>query len=170
MDNPLARFPVVIGGLPDGRDVRLVEMPKHLAAYLGGQFAAMDPWLVYGISAQHLTSSFSTDEPGAPRIAILVGDAVAGVVVVQLKWLRGPYLRFFGVLGEFQSRGIGRMVLEWFEAGARAGDSGNAWVVVSEVNSRARAFYEANGFCHCADIDDLVVPEKLEVLLRKQLS
>ncbi len=170
MDSPLARFPVVIGRLPDGRDVRLVEIPRHLAAYLGGQFAAMDPWLVYGISAQHLTSSFASDEPGAPRIAILAGDALAGVVVVQLKWLRGPYLRFLGVLGAFQSCGIGRMVVDWFEAGARAEDAGNAWVVVSEVNARARAFYEANGFRHCADISDLVAPGKLEVLLRKQLS
>lgn len=170
MADVLFRFPVVIGRLADGREVRLVAMPKHHTAYLGGQFADMDPWLAYGISAQHLTSSFARDEPGAPRIAILAGDSLAGVVVVQLNWLRGPYLRFLGVLDDFQSCGIGRMVVDWFIAGARAGDAGNVWVVVSEVNCRARAFYEANGFRHCADINDLVVAGKLEVLMRKPLS
>ncbi len=75
----------------------------------------MDPWVSYPYPASGLAWYFSAVESGAPRLALMTNDQVAGVVGLRLNWLRGPYLQFLGILPAHQRHGAGGRVLGWLE-------------------------------------------------------
>lgn len=150
--------------------VMLADMTDDAAAPLGAAFAQIEPWSVYPMSADALTAYFATDEAGAPRYAIRVGDDLAGAIGLRLNWMRGPYLQVLGVLPEWQGKGIGRLVLTWFELAARSRGDRNLWVAVSDFNPGATRFYQRFGFERVADLADLIRDGKTEILLRKQIN
>lgn len=138
------------------------------AEMLGAAFAAMDPWKAYGFPAENLARFFAASEPDARRWAIRVDDRLAGAVVIRAPWLHGPYLQFLGLLPGDEGQGLGRLVLDWM---AREGQGRvrNLWLCVSEINGRARAFYEREGFERVALFDALVADGMDEILMRKKL-
>jgi len=145
-------------------------MSEESAEHLGAALAVIDPWAHYRYTGEALTKYFSTNEEDAPRFQILVGDALAGAICIRKNWLRGPYLQLLGVLPAFQKQGIGGAALSWFEAQARSSNAPNIWVVASEFNHRALAFYERFGFARAAMLDGLVSEGTAEILLRKRLT
>jgi diamine N-acetyltransferase len=151
-------------------NVRFREMTSAAAEKLGAAFAAIDPWARYAYTASMLTAYLGNDENDAPRFEIVVDNELAGSIGVRRNWLRGPYLQFLGILPAFQHRGIGSVALDWFEGEARAAQAQNLWVAASDFNARALAFYERRGFDRVATLEDFVVDNSAEILLRKRLT
>jgi diamine N-acetyltransferase len=156
-------------GASETPPVSLVAMTPEVAAQLGPAFADMDPWARLGFTANALTQYFANPEPGAPRYAVRVGDAIAGAAGFRTAWLRGPYLQFLGLLTPYQGQNVGPLVLAWFEGQARARGERNLWVAASDFNPAAIRFYERHGFRHAALFEDLIADGYNEILLRKRL-
>jgi ribosomal protein S18 acetylase RimI-like enzyme len=150
--------------------VSLHPMTASAAATCGQTFASIDPWVRYPISPGALIGYLSACESDAPRYALQVDGVLAGALGMRKSWLKGPYLQFFGVLPEFQRHGLGRMVLDWLEADARASGERNLWVAASSFNHVALHFYERQGYERVAVLDDLVCDGMTEILLRKRLT
>ncbi len=160
-------FYIAYGDLGGG--FSLVPLPTAEAALLGDAFAKMDPWVSYPYPASGLASYFSAVESGAPRLALVTNNQVAGVIGLRLNWLRGPYLQFLGILPAYQRHGAGSRVLGWLEEQARAAGDRNLWVCASDFNGAGLLFYERHGFSRVADLDGLVRDGRTELLLRKRL-
>ena len=150
--------------------VTFQPMTTQNAKRLGAALAEIDPWAYYGYTPEALTTYLAADEQDAPRWQILVDDVVAGAIVIRWNWLRGPYLQFLGILPAFQNSGVGKATLAWLEADARSHRVQNIWVVASEFNTTALAFYERFGFVRIATLDGLVSEGTAECLFRKRLT
>jgi diamine N-acetyltransferase len=146
------------------------DMTAKAAQELGTAFAEIDPWARYAYTAPALTAYLGTHEADAPRVEIVVDGDLAGAICVRRNWLRGPYLQFLGILPAFQHRGTGSLALDWFEGQARAAQAQNLWVAASDFNARALAFYTQRGFSRVARLEDLIVEDSAEILLRKRLN
>lgn len=144
-------------------------MTAESAMRLGEGLAAIDPWARYRYTPEALATFLSMREEQAPRSEILSEGALAGALCIRDNWLRGPYLQFLGVLPGFQNRGLGRAALAFFEDRARQQAARNIWVVASEFNHGALAFYERFGFVRIATLDGLAAEGIGEILLRKRL-
>ncbi|MEZ5857255.1 MAG: GNAT family N-acetyltransferase [Hyphomicrobiaceae bacterium] len=166
---PFHRGAYHIGTDRMGASLSLDALTPDEAAELGKSFAAMDPWLSYGLSAAALGAFFSRVEPDVVRYAIRRGGVLAGVVIVRTVWLHGPYLWFVGLLDAHQSCGTGANILAWLEGEARTAGARNLWLCVSEINTRARAVYEHKGFRLVGDLDGLTADHMTELLMRKRL-
>lgn len=149
--------------------VTLLPLPASQAEALGTAFAAIDPWASYAYPASAITSYLAGAEPSGVRLLLQVDGTVAGAVGLQPSWLRGPYIRFLGILPPFQRRGLGSAILAWIEAETRQQPERNLWVVASQINTDAIRFYERHGFDQAAVFDALVYDGRDEILLRKRL-
>ena len=138
------------------------------ADLLGAGLAAIDPWRRANFTDAALTGYLARRDPGGNRFAIHAEGALAGAVAIREPWLRGPYLEFLGLLPQAQGRGIGAAVMRWFEAQAPASAS-SLWVLCSDFNTGALAFYERHGFGQVAALDGLIGEGFNEILLRKRL-
>ena len=114
-------------------------------------------------------ASSRATEPGAPRLALLLDNALAGAAVVRPGWLRGPYLQFLAVVPGAQGRGIGSAFMAWMEREARDAKERNLWVAASEINTGAIRLYERQGFKQIATLDDLAWDGRAEIFMRKRL-
>jgi diamine N-acetyltransferase len=152
-----------------GMDAGLRGLPPGEPERLGPLFAAMEPWVSYHFRPEVLTTYLSGIERGAPRLAIMAGNDIAGAVCIRLNWLRGPYLQFLGVLPAYQNMHLGSAVLRWLDHEARSNGETNVWVCASDFNSGAIRFYERHGFSRTAALEGLLTPDITEVLMRKRL-
>jgi len=146
----------------------LEPMSEGAATTLGASFAAMEPWLGYGVSPHGLAAFLGGAEPGCAKFAIEMDGKLAGAVVVREPWLLGPYLQFLGLLPGWQGRGLGKALLDWMAAEAPP-NARHLWLCVTGSNARARAFYEREGFEHAARLADLVADGTDELLMRRRL-
>ncbi|MGO4683404.1 GNAT family N-acetyltransferase [Hyphomicrobium sp. 2TAF46] len=156
--------------LENAQAVTFQPMTVEAAESLGSAFAALDPWAHYAYTAATLATFLADAEPGTQRFQIMADQALAGAIVIQSKWFRGPYLQFLGVLPAFHRRGLGRSALGWFESAARADGARNLWVAASEFNVAAQTFYERHGFVRIATVDGLIAEGTAEILFRKRLA
>ena len=159
--------PIEIGAAANGAHVSLAPMTPDAAQILGAEFAKIDPWVRYPLSAAGLGAHLGAIEPGAPRYVLRLSDAPCGAVCLRLNWFGGPYLQFLGILPEMQGQRLGSSVLTWLDAAARAQEMRNVWVAASDFNTGAIRLYERHGFKHVALIESLVADGLNEVLLRK---
>ena len=163
-------LPISIGRLPGSEAfVTLDKMDGALAKKLALEVASMDPWARYPYPAEALVGYLEAYRPDAPRYVLRHADVIIGACGLQLAWLRGPYVQFLALLPAFQGKGYGRLVLDWVEACARDSECRNIWVLVSDFNERARAFYKSAGFRMVCDLPDLVRDGRTEILMRKRI-
>ena len=147
--DPFPDDPGLIGTSRDGTPVALAPMTHAAAECLGAGLAAIDPWARLNYSAEQVAAFLGRTEDGASRYQIVATEAIAGTIVVRNPWLVGPYLNILGLLPVFSGRGIGEVVLNWFEAEARRAEFRNIWLCVSSFNTEAQRFYLAHGFTMC---------------------
>lgn len=166
----VVRGPVDVAGVC--RTLHLTDMTSALAQDCASAFSAMPPWSTYGVSNEALAAFFSANEPNAPRFAICLEkapDTAMGVIGLRFNWLKGPYIQFLGLKPPYQNAGLGQALLDHVERYARAENANSVWVMVSEFNSRGRAFYERSGFRIAARFDDLIADGHAEIMMRKRL-
>ena len=146
----------------------LFPVEDDMAHEIGQVLATIDPWAHYDYPAYKLIDFLKWKDSSTRQYAIIYEDELAGTVAIRNPWLQGPYLQLLGLFPDYQSLGIGRQILHWLENEAR-GNSRNLWVVASEINTRAIAFYERHGYSKIALLDSLVKEEMNEILLRKRI-
>ncbi len=139
------------------------------AQAVAGMLAASEPWLSLNFSAAALAGYLLREDASLHRYAVSVDGHLVGVICVRYPWLRGPYIELLGVFPNYRGKGIGKQLLAWAEAEARA-VANNLWVVASSFNHQALNLYQSLGFCQIGPIPGLVTPEHDEILLRKCLS
>jgi ribosomal protein S18 acetylase RimI-like enzyme len=168
-----ARFasrPYDLGLTTDGRTLVLQPIAPDRASLLADEIVTFGPWVPahYAIDAHALAEALVVTGDGAVRYEIAVGGEPAGVVIVRVPWLGGPYLQLLAVLPAAQGQGIGARVLGWLEAEAR-GIYPNVWLCVSDFNVRAQSFYRRHGYEKQTTIEALLKPDIDEILMRKRL-
>jgi len=140
------------------------------AKYLGAEFAKIEPWVSLSFSAAALSDYLSRQDGATRRYVVSVDDnETVGAVVIQPRWLCGPYLELLGILPSFQQQGIGGDILRWMELEV-GGKTNNLWVVASAFNEKANDFYAQHGYEAIAVLDDLVRTGFDEILRRKRLD
>ncbi|MDD1650931.1 MAG: GNAT family N-acetyltransferase [Methylococcaceae bacterium] len=144
-------------------------LSEEEANHIGGQLAALDPWLTLGFSPSVLSGYLQRDDPALHRYAVSVDEALAGVICIRHPWLRGPYIELLGLADGFRGQGIGRALLDWVEREVHT-VANNVWVAASSFNERALAVYRGAGFEPVGVIEGLVREGRDEVLLRKRLG
>lgn len=146
-------------------------LPESELLALAHQIAAMEPWCRYPTyTVQQLARYLATGSARTPRLLIRDGSTPMGVAGLVHGWLRGPYVQTLAVLPAHQGRGVGAAVLGWLEGEARAAGERNLFVLASDFNTRALAFYERCGFARVVALEDLVADGFTEVLLRKRIA
>lgn len=166
---PYPDDPGPIGSTPQGCLVALGPMTADAAAIVGAGLAAIDPWARVGRTASAMQSFLAQVETGAKRYQIGYDGQLAGTLVVRDPWLHGPYLHLIGLLPPYPGKGIGGLVLQWFENEAR-GRYRNLWLCVSDFNTNARRLYERQGYTLAANLDGLVFDGMSECLMRKPIA
>lgn len=157
----------------DELSVQLVSMTGLHADTLGPALAHIPPWSCYNYDSQQLARYLATKEDGAPRFALCLAnqqDQPIGALGLRENWLRGPYIQFLGLDAAHHGQGIGTALLTLIETRAKKLEQQNLWVMASQINDRALSFYHRFGFQSVAEIPELVVPDKTEILLRKALT
>jgi ribosomal protein S18 acetylase RimI-like enzyme len=139
------------------------------ATNLSDALASMSPWKELGMEAVTLNAYLLKEDASLLKLSIRVSDCLAGVLMLRIPWLRGPYLELFCVLPKYQGSGIGRSALKHIMNRASK-KYPNIWVCASEFNDSALRFYEHQGFTRICVIDELVTPNHNEILLRRRLT
>lgn len=160
---PYSKSPIDLG------PASLAPFCEATARTLAEACGKIDPWVRMAYPVDGLSRFFLRPDPTAHRYALHVNQALAGGVVVRHPWLKGPYLEFLAILPDHQSNGVGGAILDWFENEV-AGTDRNIWVLVSDFNTRALAFYQRHGFEPVAPLPGVAVEGFTEILLRKQLG
>ena len=165
---PFSASAFELGADRPGRAIDLRAMSDAHSHGLAVAFAQMDPWKRLRQSAETIEGVLRAREPGARSYLIRVDQSPAGAIVVHAPWLLGAYLRFFGILPDYQGAAIGASVLHWLEQEAQDAYN-NLWVCTSAFNARAEGFYDAQGFSRVAVLENLIVEGEDEILLRKRI-
>jgi diamine N-acetyltransferase len=153
--------------LPPG--LTLEPMTQGHAAFLGPALAAIEPWSILNYPAAALTAFLTADDPALSRRVIRAGGETAGLIAIRHPWLQGPYLQLLALLPAFQGRGLGGVMLRWFE-GQATPQNRWLWLCYSSFNRRAGGFYARHGFDEVAGLTDLLVDGQTEVLMRKRIE
>jgi GNAT superfamily N-acetyltransferase len=139
--------------------------------------------LAAGLAHLDLMRRYGRDEPKLAADLVRAhgrGDglllAVEGGRPVGLAWFLpqgtlglGGYLKLMAVLPGAQSRGVGTRLLTAFEA-VLAGSSGHGFLLCSDFNASAQAFYERHGWTRVGAVPGLVLPGVAELIYWKRLA
>lgn len=136
--------------------------PKD-AEWIAPLLADRDPWRTLGYGTPVLAAYLTSADPSLTRLTVWIQDQRAGVVALRSPWLRGPFLELLAITQP--GRGLGTAVVTW---AAERWANGNLWTSASSFNTRARKFYQRQGFTEIAILPDLIKPGFDEVLMRRK--
>ncbi len=138
--------------------------------------------LAAGLAGLELMRRYGRDEPKLSadlEQALARGDGLllaveAGRPVGMAWFLRqgtfglGGYLKLMAILPSAQSRGVGGKLLAVFEA-RLAESAAIGFLLCSDFNTAAQAFYERHGWTRVGALPGLVLPEVAELIYWKRL-
>lgn len=81
----------------------------------------------------------------------------------------GGYLKLLGVQATTRGRGVGAALLDHVEWWAMEQGQRDLFLLVSDFNLAAQAFYQTHGYVQLGEIPDFVVPGITELIFRKCL-
>lgn len=82
----------------------------------------------------------------------------------------GGYLKLLGVAAAARGHGVGGALLDHVEWFAVQQGQRDLFLLVSDFNLAAQAFYQARGYARIGDIPDFVEPGITELIFRKRLA
>lgn len=139
-----------------------------LAALMAG-----DPlWQRYGVTEAGAARRLADGLAAGATIAVAVADgAVAGFIwyVARGAFNRSGYIMLIGVEPWARGRGVGRGLMEHAEA-ALFTEAGDVFLLVSDFNAAAQAFYRRLGYQQVGAIPDYVVPGVAELVFCKHTN
>lgn len=99
----------------------------------------------------------------------IVGDEIAGFLILRMDGAFSGYLQTAGVAPEWRGRGVGTKLVEFAEERIFR-DRPNVFMCVSSFNPDALRLYERLGYEVIGEIRDFIVKGHSEVLLRKTIA
>ncbi|MDR7419311.1 MAG: N-acetyltransferase [Armatimonadota bacterium] len=142
------------------------------------RLVAADPlWQRYGLTFARaratIRGALRRGSDGGARSAGQFAVARVDGRVAGFVWFRpegtfhhSGYIRWIGVAPTAQGQGVGRRLMAYAEAQIfRSGP--NVFLLVSDFNRRAQAFYRRQGYTRVGAIPDYVVPGITEYVFRK---
>ncbi len=78
----------------------------------------------------------------------------------------GAYLKLLAVVPQMQKQGIGALLLQAYEA-ACSDSAGGLFLLCSDFNTAAQAFYTAHGYRRAGTLPDFAVPGITEYIYHK---
>ena len=151
--------------------LRIVPITPDTLPACAALMAATPLWQRYGVSQRGAAATLlKALDDGGQCIVALEGAAVAGFVLYYPRgaFARSGYIRLIGVAPDRQSHGIGDELMAAAEAVIGA-VSGDVFLLVSDFNTRAQAFYRRRGYAQVAALPDYVIPGVSELLFWKRL-
>lgn len=135
------------------------------------QLMADDPlWLRYGVTKASAERRLSAGLAEAASIAVAEEDgAPAGFIwfVARGAFARSGYIMLLGVQPWARGRGVGRALLEYAETTLFA-QAPDIFLLVSDFNRAAQAFYRRLGYEQVGAIPGYVVDGVTELIFRKR--
>jgi len=128
---------------------------------------ASEPWITLGTGFQTLLDVMRN--PARERLVATIGEKLAGCVVVNMGAPLTGYIQTICVAADARSRGIGRLLMEHAESRIFR-DSPNVFLLVSDFNAPARAFYGKLGYRKVGELPDFLIAGRSELLMRKSLG
>jgi ribosomal-protein-alanine N-acetyltransferase len=123
-----------------------------------------EPWLTLGRGYQAgLAMLKKTDRE---RYVALVGDDIAGFIVINMAGALVGYVQTICVAPEYRNNGLGARLMTFAEERIFH-DTPNIFLLVSDFNPVARHFYQRLGYQVIGDIPDFLIGGHSEVLMRK---
>jgi ribosomal protein S18 acetylase RimI-like enzyme len=103
------------------------------------------------------------------QVAVGPDASLRGFVCLQRGALIGqPYVKLLCVAEATRGRGVGRALMAWAETQAfERWGARNLFLLVSDFNTAARAFYAHLGFAEVGRLPDYVIAGRDELILRK---
>jgi ribosomal protein S18 acetylase RimI-like enzyme len=106
------------------------------------------------------------NDPTREVFVAMIGDAVAGFVIVNLGGPLRGYVQTLGVLPEWRKQGIGAKLMAFAEERIFQ-EVPNVFLCVSSFNKEAQRFYARLGYEQVGELKDYVVRGHSEFLMRK---
>lgn len=152
-----------------GNALTLETITVARAETLAKQLSDILPWSKLALGEQSLLAHFKRDDPALSRFSIHLGEELIGAISVREPWLKGPYLELLGLLPCVQRQGLGTTLMRWFEH--QAPDSTRSlWLLCSDFNVDAFAFYQKQGYQKTCMIESLYEEGFDDFLMRKRLK
>lgn len=130
--------------------------------------SATDPWLTLGIKPEKIYESCQN-----PEHLVYIAqfqDKACGVVIIHPNGLAGsPYIKSIAVEKDDRSRGVGAALIRFAENQFQS-KSRYIFLCVSSFNSRARSFYENQGYSVIGEFKDYIIDGASEILMSKRLA
>ncbi len=129
--------------------------------------ADSEPWITLRVTLEQCRKA-CRDPEYLLYVAHWQGNP-CGAIVLQRSGLAGsPYIKSIAVAAEHRSRGIGAALMQFAENLFR-NEARHMFLCVSSFNTRARAFYERQGYRAVGEFEDYIVEGASEILMHKSL-
>lgn len=123
---------------------------------------SMEPWRTLG---RHYADCLQAIQESFFAVA-RDSNGPAGFILWTTSGLLNGYIRTIAVSPAHQGKGLGQALIAHAEAAILA-QSPNVFLCVSSFNPRARALYERLGYRQVGRLENLLIPDHDEILLRK---
>jgi ribosomal protein S18 acetylase RimI-like enzyme len=132
--------------------------------------AATPLWQRYDVTelgfAERLSQGLA--EGATIFVAERAGEALGFLwLVARGAFNRSAYVQLIGVRPESRTGGVGRALMQFAEARASSRD---LFLLVSDFNTEAQAFYARLGYAQVGKLDDYVIPGVSELIFCKRLK
>lgn len=114
---------------------------------LGPKLAPLPLFTAYGLTAEKLTQRWLEGRARSEGLLVAEDEALLGICWFLRRGVFGigGYLRTIALVPEAQGRGVGKLLLEAFEAGCES-PSGGWFLLTSDFNEAAQRFYRREGY------------------------
>jgi [ribosomal protein S18]-alanine N-acetyltransferase len=149
-------------------DVQIETAHELDAALCRRLILGTEPWITLEYDESNIQALVSS----AARDNLLIarsGQDVVGFALSAGGMLLGEYLKLLVVDGAHRKQGVGQQLMAALEERAFR-EWPNVYLCVSDFNGTARQFYRRHGYAEVGVLEDLLVPGKHEILMRKSLA
>ena len=136
----------------------------HDLPAMAALMAASDPWLTLDRGAASCLAVLS--DASKERYVAVQGDAIAGILILNLRGAFVGYLQTVFVAPQARGSGVGTALIEFAEARIFSAHP-NVFLCVSAFNTGARRLYERLGYAVVGELTDYLAVGQSELLLRK---
>jgi [ribosomal protein S18]-alanine N-acetyltransferase len=130
--------------------------------------ATSEPWITLGRGFD-VSLALVRDVTREVYIATTIDSEVVGFVILVLRGAFVGYIQSIAVREDYRGCGLGGRLMGFAEARIFR-ESPNAFICVSDFNTRARALYERLGYVVVGELRDFIASGYSEWLLRKSIG
>ena len=126
-----------------------------------------EPWIT--LKRSHEDSVKMMGDPLRETYVAVVGDTVAGFLILRMDGPFSGYIQTVGVAADWRNRGVGTKLVKFAEERIFR-ERPNVFMCVSSFNPDALRLYKRLGYDVLGEISDFIVKGHSEILLRKSTA